>query len=359
MLELDRNEIALRFAVAAYGGCFANSKEPLPADDNTLIDDAFGMADAFLRGMERRASKIPDIAARAEPRPEWVRITGPKNAVRVTVGKAYRVVGWHNAHGGGPIIECDESKASWHCYPPDRATSVFPSWEPCAAPDAYPATEQRRTVGAVVLDPDRNEWIVVGDGWARNVQRDLNAIRFRLRDTEVFVRWATRVECARHGIPFVDRTAPAATPAAYSPKVGDKVEFDVAFYDYKLGVIVAVDEAQQVVTIVRLGEVPSKPKWKRHYRDLRFIGVANDIERVNAGLPVPPVECEATGQQPATPTVDRVALAKAIRSAQVDSDGSGWSQRSPWDRLGDGDIKAYLAAADAAIAYFAARGVKS
>ena len=59
MFQLDRYEIALQFAVASYGGCFANSKEPLPADDDSLIDDAFGMADAFLRGMGERMLKIP------------------------------------------------------------------------------------------------------------------------------------------------------------------------------------------------------------------------------------------------------------------------------------------------------------
>ena len=134
--------------------------------------------------------------------------------------------------------------------------------------------------------------------------------------------------------------APAPAPVAYVPKVGDKVEFGAVFADEKSGVVVAVDEARQVASIVPFGESPSRPKWERYFCDVRMIGVATDVERLAAGLP--PIA-------PTAPAVDRVALAKAIRSAQVDSDGSGWSQRSPWDRLGDGDIKAYLAAADAAL----------
>lgn len=137
---------------------------------------------------------------------------------------------------------------------------------------------------------------------------------------------------------------PETTPAAYVPKDGDVVTWGACACVY------------EVSGPAESGYVLVKPRDKRWpCVSPTYVSVWNDSLR-----PATPAERAAAGLPPAeAPAVDRVALAKEIRSAQVDSDGSGWSQRSPWDRLGDGDIKAYLAAADAAIAYFAARGVKS
>lgn len=114
----------------------------------------------------------------------------------------------------------------------DEAATVFRATygAPCpAAPDAAtPTPEPRRTVGAVVRDgaiadyTDDNLLIVVADD-SGACQRYLKSRR-NVRgladayETDVFVRWATREECERHGIPFVDRTPPAApVPPAAKP----------------------------------------------------------------------------------------------------------------------------------------------
>lgn len=152
--------------------------------------------------------------------------------------------------------------------------------------------------------------------------------------------------------------SPAATPAAwvpkaYVPKVGDKVEFDAVFTDNKSGVVVAVDEARQVASIVRFGEAPSKPKWERYFYDVRLIGVANDIERINAGLPATSSERAAAGlpaEESATKPVDRVALAKVLYVAR-------WPDENPAKLDADSQhLDGWLRTADAAIRFFKARG---
>lgn len=104
-------------------------------------------------------------------------------------------------------------------------------------------------------------------------------------------------------------------PATYVPKVGDVVQFDAAFTDNKSGVVVAIDEARQVAIIVRFGEAPSKPKWERYFYDVRFLGKADDIERINAGLPASASERAAAGLPPAEATFDELKERDAARTA--------------------------------------------
>jgi len=64
-------------------------------------------------------------------RPKWVRITGPANAFGITVGQAYRVLGWS---GTVPFIRNDDG-----CYMTLGPASgdgswLYPTWEPCVGP---------------------------------------------------------------------------------------------------------------------------------------------------------------------------------------------------------------------------------
>ena len=105
---------------------------------------------------------------------------------------------------------------------------------PVAPASGAPATEPRRTVGAVVRWAGF-EFIVVKPGEGDDVLRRLSAddfVKYCSCDGDTFVRWATREECERHGIPYVARPlpgaplaapSPAATPAAWVPSVGDVV----------------------------------------------------------------------------------------------------------------------------------------
>ena len=133
--------------------------------------------------------------------------------------------------------------------------------------------------------------------------------------------------------------APAPAPVAYVPKVGDKVEFGAVFADEKSGVVVAVDEARQVASIVPFGESPSRPKWERYFCDVRMIGVATDVERLAAGLP------------PIAPTApaSREAVARALREAYQQVAPVG-APVGPWESMSEESRNGYLAEADAALA---------
>lgn len=254
---LDRDELAARVLVGFAAGPM-DTHGPVAA-----ATDAVAWADALLA---RLAETAPAPASPA--RPKRVRITGPKDAINVTVGKVYDVVDWHDKYDGGPVIKSDKGDR-WRCYPADRADSIFPSWEPA---DEAPA-------------------------------------------------------------------APAPAPVAYVPKVGDKVEFGAVFPDEKSGVVVAVDEARQVASIVPFGESPSRPKWERYFCDVRMIGVATDVERLAAGLP------------PIAPTApaSREAVARALREAYQQVAPVG-APVGPWESMSEESRNGYLAEADAALA---------
>jgi len=80
-----------------------------------------------------------------------------------------------------------------------------------------PVLEPRRTVGAVVRDSIDSDWIVTKLDMARVVSSG-DAGEVPVSSHWKFSRWATREECERHGIPFVDRSADRSvdrtTPAA-------------------------------------------------------------------------------------------------------------------------------------------------
>ena len=102
---------------------------------------------------------------------------------------------------------------------------------PVAPASGAPATEPRRTVGAVV-DCDGHDYAVVSAGEG-STMRPLEDDKGRPADwltepNDKFSRWMTPDECERHGIPYVARPLPgaplaAATPAAWVPSVGDVV----------------------------------------------------------------------------------------------------------------------------------------
>lgn len=265
---------------------------------------------------------------------------------------AARLAAANLSNNGGDVVD----PAKWAAHVVRLTDALLAALVPVAPASGAPPTEPRRTVGAVVRDENRCDWIVVGDGLTRNVERDIHAITLPLMSAETFVRWATREECERHGIPFVDRTPPTASPspAAWVPRVGDKVEFDARYTENRSGVVVSIDAKEKVVGIVRFGEAPSKPVWQRYFSDVRFLGVANGIERINAGLPATSAERAAAGLPVDEGAVDRVALAKVLRAAfhkaTYDGDADAWDQCSEVGKRG------YLAEADAAIAFLKANG---
>lgn len=101
------------------------------------------------------------------------------------------------------------------------ADALLAALVPVAPASGAPAPEPRRTVGAVVRDVQRREFIVVRPGDEGYVQRRLDSgagsdVNIYAADHDEFVRWATREECERHGIPYVARPLPGAPLAAPS-----------------------------------------------------------------------------------------------------------------------------------------------
>ena len=104
-----------------------------------------------------------------------------------------------------------------------------------AAPVAPDATDPRRPVGAVVRWASGGvEFIVVKAGEGEDVQRELDGPLQECvfsHSSDVFVRWATRAECERHGIPFVDRTPAAGLPPAEATRSVDREGLMKAIHD--------------------------------------------------------------------------------------------------------------------------------
>lgn len=81
---------------------------------------------------------------------------------------------------------------------------------PVAPPAASEASDPRRVVGAVISDSTGREFIVVetnNGGGVRGLGAKSSDPSMGLYDSDTFSRWATREECDRHGIPYVERGA--------------------------------------------------------------------------------------------------------------------------------------------------------
>lgn len=93
------------------------------------------------------------------------------------------------------------------------ADALIARLRPATVAQVADTPEPRRTVGAVVRwNNDSREYVIVSPDGCRAVRNDMGAALFTLRDTDTFVRWATREECERHGLSWVERGA--APPAA-------------------------------------------------------------------------------------------------------------------------------------------------
>jgi len=171
-------------------------------------------------GIPYVARPLPGAPLAAPSRPEWVRITGPDGAEDVTIGRAYRVLGWTDVRGGRPSITNDAG-VEWVCAGPNEdGHDTLPTWEPCAAPspaatpagyvpsvgdvvkhvsesDAVATTGQIRVV--VSTNPIR--WVYVENG-VRGGERGPTGWGNDVR----FVRPATSSERAAAGLP-VDESA--------------------------------------------------------------------------------------------------------------------------------------------------------
>lgn len=236
---------------------------------------------------------------------------------------------------------------------------------PVAPDSGAPATEPRRTVGAVVRwrgqDHPDEEWLLVGNN---------KAVALKIRKPHLldcgtnedgggdeFIRWATRAECAWHGIPYVARPlpgaplaapSPAATPAAWVPSVGDVVkqmtETDAVAEIGAIRVVVSTNPLRWVYVEngAKVGGACEPKGWED---EVRFVRRATSSERAAAGLPVDEAKESA---------VDRVALAKAIYAAVAASNPTLYGK--PWDEAKDVTKRDAFNAADAAIAFMAKGG---
>ena len=223
---------------------------------------------------------------------------------------------------------------------------------PVAPASGAPATEPRRTVGAVVRDGSLRHYdeddllIVVADDPAAcqrfldNPRRDLSLADAYPEDE--FVRWATREECERHGLNYVARPlpgaplaapSPAATPAAWVPSVGDVVkhvsESDAVATTGQIRVVVSTNPIRWVYVEngVRKGE--SGPTgWGN---DVRFVRRATSSERAAAGLPVDESASESAeaDESHAAWMAHREATSSgAMKPGQWDSYRAGWLARA-------------------------------
>jgi len=70
-------------------------------------------------------------------RPKYIRITGPANGYRVTVGRVYPVVNWT---GTRPFILDDNNEKCIMAISGDAyGSAFFPAWVPCGPPPTLDA----------------------------------------------------------------------------------------------------------------------------------------------------------------------------------------------------------------------------
>ena len=258
-----------------------------------------------------------NIPLDASGRPVWVRVTGVPSweADDLTVGGVYRVNGWDSE--GQPFVTNDKREVEWFLAPPGHDATDYASWTPSPAPTASvptspdaPAPEPRRTVGAVVRGGEEGRlFIVVLPGVSRYEQEqrllDDPIAKGGAIDSDEFVRWATRAECERHGIEYVERGEPtpvAAPTTAYVPRVGDVV-YNCDDEPGKADrVIVGTDGDQFTARFLapRSGEMTGYGGglyW-------RYLRPASPAERIAAGLDKPDAPAAVRDDDPACTCAD-------------------------------------------------------
>lgn len=136
---MDRNEIALKFAVAYLTTPHAPHVIPPWQEPHDLVAQrAFNRADAFLAAsVPTPKAEPPAPPCEATPRPEWVRVVSKNGweTTPFTIGKVYRVERWSKA--GRPEVRNDEGgcwELSLRGDKPDDKFSTFASWVPAEPP---------------------------------------------------------------------------------------------------------------------------------------------------------------------------------------------------------------------------------
>ena len=190
-MGLDRDELAARQLSDALYEVFSWIPNPALPEDRERVAKA--IASALLARL--RPATVAPAATDLYDRPEWVRITGPVNAKYVTIGKTYRVVGWHSEAGGGPIIRSDRDDP-WYCYAKDEVDDCSPSWEPCAAPTPS-AASPAAGLDAPAVDREGFNALLDAVRWV------LNDAAFKAPEQigEVADRWVSRLERAIDSLP--------------------------------------------------------------------------------------------------------------------------------------------------------------
>ena len=163
-------------------------------------------------------------------------------AIQKRIGDAMEEGRWHSA--AREIVGLFRMSRAQPAPEPaktDPRHPGFATWEPCAAPAPSAATEPAvaesyrgadclNMIGAVI-DYYGQAFIVTSHGCSQLLGHPHSlACGHATPSAITFLRWATREECERHGIPYVERgraPSPAASPAAYVPKCGDVVALTV------------------------------------------------------------------------------------------------------------------------------------
>lgn len=165
---MDRNEIALKFAVARVSADIDNSRDQ--GDPARVVEFGFACADAFLAAAAPKDAPSSPPSCEATPRPEWVRVVSKNGweTTPFTIGKVYRVERWSKA--GRPEVRNDEGgcwELSLRGDKPDDKFSTFASWVPAEPP---------RSVGRAMLAAVRDalakvdvDYWVTEHGWRHTV----------------------------------------------------------------------------------------------------------------------------------------------------------------------------------------------
>ena len=155
--------------------------------------------------------------------------TGRGDWISMDAARAYHAI-LGAILGDQPAASDDKGCEVCACRDEDCANpkhAHHPTHQP-AASETH--ADPRRTVGAVVKGGAT--FIVTREGVGEFKQASLDypagGTYAYTSDKDEFLRWATRAECERHGIPYVERDAKPASPAASETpavkfKVGDKV----------------------------------------------------------------------------------------------------------------------------------------
>jgi len=269
---------------------------------------------------------------------------------------AARLAAANLSNNGDDVVD----PAKWAAYVVRLTDALLAALVPVAPASGAPAP----LPGAPLAAPSRPEWVPKVGERVRVTRDNANHASVKAGDEYVVTSLGSdpypETEawgCGTGGTQYVRvcnlepcaAPSPAASPAAYVPKVGDKVRFNGEGTNVLEGVVISTGEGElhPAVSIRAIGESLAEIPWRRlpYGNDaasdfIVYLRPATAAERVAAGLDAP--------------AVDREGLAKALYAAVCLSNPllSG----NPWDEAKDVTKRDAFNAADAAIAFMAKGG---